>query len=409
MSEHAPMPAGRRGQTLVLVGIIALAFNLRPAAVSVGPVLADIRADLGMSSTQAGILTTLPVLAFALFGALAPRIAHVVGLHRTSFLALLSMVLGLAARSRVSQVWLFLALTVLSLAGAATANVLMPSLVKLHFPDRIGPLSSIYTTALSVGLFLSASLTVPISDALGSWRWGLASWAVVAALAAVPWVALVARDQSLATGRRTVSLGQVARTPLGWWMAMCFGLQSLQAYAVFGWFAQVYRDAGFSPTTAGLLLGTVTGVSIPVSFWVPTYAAKLRNQTWLFMALLAADAIGYAGLVVAPHAGAWVWAALVGAGTGVFPLVLTLIGLRSRTEGGTAALSGFTQSVGYLVSAVGPFGMGYLYGRTGGWSVPLLSLLALLGPLALTCVFVSRTSFVEDQIAKRSRALAHRQ
>jgi CP family cyanate transporter-like MFS transporter len=392
-------PANRANRLLLVVGVVVLAFNLRPAAVSVGPVLHDISNGLGMTPTAAGVLTSLPVLAFAVFGALAPRIARTVGVHRTSFMALVSVVVGLTLRSLIDSVPLFLLLSVVALAGMATANVLLPSLIKLHFPDRIGLLTSVYTTALAVGLTMASILTVPLSSAFGSWRWGLLAWGVTAAIAAVPWLGLLRNDQALQERPRTVTLGAVARTRLGWAMALCFGLQSLQAYAVFGWFAQLYRDAGFSSTTAGLLLGMITGISIPVAFVAPGLAARMANQTWLFLGLLATYAAGYVGLLVAPAAGAWLWAALVGTGTGVFPVVLTLIGLRARTDGGTAALSGFTQSVGYLVSAVGPFGMGYLYEHTGSWTVPLVCLLVLLVPLAAVAVDVSRPQHIEDMLA----------
>jgi len=181
-------------------------------------------------------------------------------------------------------------------------------------------------------------------------------------------------------------------------MALFFGLQSLQAYSVFGWFAQVYRDAGFSPATAGLLLGVVTAMSIPLSFWLPAWAARMENQTWLIAALVLCYPVGYIGLILAPVGGAWLWAILVGVAAAVFPIALMLIGLRSRTSAGTAALSGFTQSVGYLIAAVGPFGVGLLYGATGGWTIPLSVLTLLVVPQLVTGLLIARPSYVEDQL-----------
>jgi CP family cyanate transporter-like MFS transporter len=368
---------------LVLVGIVVLAFNLRPAAVSVGPVLDEITNALGMTGATAGLLTTLPVLAFAGFGALAPQLAHRIGVHRVTLISLMAVVVGLGVRARTDQTWLFLLMSFAALAGMATANVLLPSLVRLHFPNRIGLVTSLYTTALAIGLTFASVFTVPISEQLGSWRWGLLAWAATALVAALPWLGLVRHDRALAATPHTVRLRDVARTRLGWAMAMFFGLQSLQAYSIFGWFAQVYRDAGFSPSTAGLLLGVITAMSIPLSFLIPSLAARLHDQTWLIVALAACYPVGYVGLILAPTGGAWAWAVLVGAGASIFPLVLTLIGLRARTSEGTAALSGFTQSVGYLVAAVGPFGMGVLYDATGGWTLPLSVLSVLvLGQLA---------------------------
>jgi CP family cyanate transporter-like MFS transporter len=393
----------RAERVLVVVGIVVLAFNLRPAAVSVGPVLDEITTGLRMSPTTAGVLTTLPVLAFAGFGAVAPWLARVTGLHRVTLISLLAVVGGLGLRSRIDNVPVFLLLSLLALAGMATANVLLPSLVKLHFPDRVGLLTSVYTTSLAVGLTLASVLTVPLSDAFGSWRWGLFAWAVTAAVAALPWFGLLRHDTAPESESRSISLAAVARTRLGWGMALFFGFQSLQAYSVFGWFAQVYRDAGFSAGTAGLLLGAITAMSIPLSFWLPAWAARMENQTRLIVGLIACYPVGYVGLIVAPVAGAWLWAVLVGVAASVFPVVLTLIGLRARTSEGTAALSGFTQSVGYLVAALGPFGMGFLYDLTGGWNVPLTALIVLVVPQLIAALTVARPSYIEDAIGVTRR------
>jgi CP family cyanate transporter-like MFS transporter len=394
-------PDTRAQRVLVVVGIVVLAFNLRPAAVSVGPVLDEITNGLGMSSTTAGVLTTLPVLSFAAFGALAPWLARVLGLHRITLVALVSVVVGLVLRSQTANVPLFLLLSLLALAGMATTNVLLPSLVKLHFPDRVGLMTSIYTTSLAIGLTLSSVLTVPLSEHFGSWRWGLFAWAATALVAALPWIGLVRHDRAPDVAARGISLGAVARTRLGWGMALFFGFQSLQAYSVFGWFAQVYRDAGFSPGTAGLLLGVITAMSIPLSFWLPSWAARMEHQTWLIVGLVACYPVGYVGLIVAPVAGAWLWAVLVGVAASVFPVVLTLIGLRARTSEGTAALSGFTQSVGYLIAAIGPFGMGLAYDLTDGWTVPLIGLIVLVIPQLVAGLVVARPSYIEDAIGVR--------
>jgi CP family cyanate transporter-like MFS transporter len=388
----------RAARILVAVGIVVLAFNLRPAAVSVGPVLDEMRDALDMSPTMAGVLTTLPVLAFASFGAAAPVLARLVGIHRVTLIALGAVVLGLSLRARTDSVAVLLAFSLVALGGMATANVLLPSLIKLHFPRRIGLMTSLYTTSLAIGLTSASVLTVPVSDELGSWRWGLGIWALTALVAAVPWFGLLRHDSSPEEAPHTITLHAVGRTRLGWAMAALFGLQSLQAYAIFGWFAQVYRDAGFSAGTAGLLLGVVTGVSIPLSFWLPSLAARLHDQTVLLTVLVACYPVGYLGLILAPVQGAWLWAVIIGAGTSVFPVVLTLIGLRSRTPAGTAALSGFTQSVGYLIAAIGPFGVGLLYDVTGGWTVPLSALIVLTVPQLAAGLTVARPCHIEDQL-----------
>jgi CP family cyanate transporter-like MFS transporter len=387
-----------RRTALVLTGLVLLSFNLRPAAVSVGPVLEEVRSGLGMSGPEAGLLTSLPVLAFAVFGAVAPAFARMVGLHRAAAVSLLAVVVGLGGRAAADRDATFLVLSALALAGMATVNVLIPSLVKLHFPDRIGEATAIYTTALAVGLTSAFLLTVPISDAFDSWRGGLGAWAVTGLLAFLPWLALVAHDRNLERDARSITFGAVARTRIGWAMALLFGLQSLQAYSIFGWFAQLWRDSGYDAGRAGLLVGIIAGVSIPLSLWLPAVCARRDSQVGLLVAVIGCYVIGYALLLLDAHALAIPAALLVGVGCCVFPVVLTLIGLRAHTSDGTAALSGFTQSLGYLMAALGPFLIGTIYDATGGWTAPLWLLLVLVLPLIAVGAYVGRPAYLEDQL-----------
>ena len=397
-----PAPTARpRTAALALVGMLLLSLNLRPAAVSVGPVLAEVRDGLGMSATATALLTSLPVLAFAGFGALAPALARWVGVHRVTFLALVAVVAGLGGRAVVQDSPEFLALSMLALAGMAMANVLLPSLVKLHFPDRVGAVTALYTTFLAIGLTGAITLTVPISDAYGGWRVGLGVWAGVALVALLPWLGLLAHDRHLDAPSHTVRYTDVARTRLGLAMAGFFGLQSLQAYAIFGWFAQLWRDHGFSASQAGALVGVVAAVSIPLSLWAPAAVARRHDQRVLLLGIMACYPVGYLGLILAPHRLALLWAVLVGVGAVTFPIVLTLIGLRSRTPQGTAALSGLTQSLGYLLAAVGPFGVGTIYDATGGWTWPLVLLTALMVPQIALGLYVARPAYIEDQLPAR--------
>ena len=396
----------RRTSLLVLVGLVLVALNLRPAAVSIGPVLAEVRAGLGMSALSAGLLTSLPVLAFAVFGAVAPALARIIGVHRVTLGALLAVAGGLGARAVVQGEAAFLVLSMLALAGMALANVLLPSLVKLHFPDRIGLVTALYTTALAIGITAALTLTVPIAQTFGGWRVGLGTWAVVALLATIPWLGLVAHDRHPPTRAHTIRFGDVIRTRLGLAMAVFFGLQSMQAYAAFGWFAQLWRDNGYTAGQAGALVGLLAAVSIPLSLWAPAAAARREDQRVLLTGIMLCYPVGYVGLLVAPHDLAIVWAVLVGIGAVCFPIVLTLIGLRARTPEGTAALSGTTQSLGYLLAVVGPFGVGLLYDWSGGWTWPLALLMSLMVPQIAVGLYVARPAYLEDQLASRAAARA---
>jgi len=294
----------------------------------------------------------------------------------------------------------------LALAGMAMANVLLPSLVRLHFPDRIGRVTGLYTTALSVGLTAAIVLTVPVADVLGGWRWGLGIWAVVALVAAVPWLGLLRRDVRTdprpggEESEREIRFVDIARTRLGWAMVLFFGLQSLQAYAVFGWFATLWRDAGFSAAQAGGLVGVVAAMSIPLSLWAPPMVARPGDQRWVLYLVVGCYPVAYLGLIASPHRLALLWAMILGVALATFPIILVLIGLRTRSPGGTAALSGFTQSLGYLTAAVGPFGVGTLHEVSGGWTVPLLVLTGLSLPLLAVAWYVGQPTTIEDQLRR---------
>lgn len=392
----------RRGGWLFLLGLVLLSLNLRPAAVSVGPVLAEVRAGLAMSAAEASLLTTLPVLAFAVFGALAPRAAASVGLHRVTLAALVAVVVGLAGRAVTGSDLVFLALSLLAVAGMAMANVLMPSLVKRHAPERIGAVTAVYSTALAIGLTSALLLTVPLSEALGGWRGGLGAWAVLAGLAVLPWLVLARHDRVAPTLGGPITVGQVARTRLGLAMAAFFGVQSLHAYVMFGWFAQLWRDAGYSPAAAGALVGLLAGVSIPLSWLLPPLLARSQHQRRVLLPVIACYPVAYVGLLVAPAGPAVLWALLAGIGACTFPLILTLIGLRARTAEGTAALSAFTQSAGYLLAAAGPFVVGLLYDATGEWTIPLILLLVLVVPMLGLATWLSRPLLLEDELEQHA-------
>jgi CP family cyanate transporter-like MFS transporter len=388
---------------LLVLAIVLTAVNLRTAVTSVGPVLDELENGLGLGSGLAGVLTTLPVLAFAALGAVTPSIAGWLGERRTLALSLLLMAAGLAVRAVAGSVTLFLGMSVLALVGGAMGNVLLPTLVKRHFPDRIGPMTAVYTTALAVGTTAAAGLTVPVArlDGTDGWRLGLGVWALLAAVAVLPWLGLLRGEVRRGTPHGDHRATALLRSRVAWALAVYFGSQSLQAYVAFGWFAQLYRDAGLSAQRAGLLVAFLAALSIPVSMVMPAWAARMRSQRPLIVLLVVLYLVAYVGLLVAPSTAPWLWAALAGLASAAFPLALTLIGLRTRTPATTAALSAFAQSVGYLLAGAGPLLVGVLYGATGGWRWPFVLLFAALVAMLVAGWVVGRERYVEDDLARR--------
>ncbi len=376
---------------------------MRVAVLSVGAVLDDLEHGLHASSGIAGIITTLPVIAFCGIGILGPRLAHRFGEHRLLAAALLAATIGLTLRAVAGDVWLFALLSLLALTGGAIANVLMPAVVKRHFPQQIGRLTAVYTTSLAVGATAAAGLTVPISELDGgSWRFGIGSWALLTALAVLPWLPTLAGDRpDHEVQARRVPFSWLFRSKLAWALALMFGTQSMQAYIAFGWFTNFFRHNQLNATTAGLLVAFYSALSIPISMVIPALA--VRGQRAMVGGLAVAAIAAYLGMLIAPVGGAWVWMLLGGIGSGMFPLALTMIGLRSRDVATTATLSAFAQGVGYLVAGTGPLLVGLLLDLTDSWTWPLLLLLAAAVLSGGFGWYAARPVHVEDDFPALSK------
>ncbi|MGW2639706.1 CynX/NimT family MFS transporter [Streptomyces sp. NPDC001348] len=398
---------------LVVAGIVLSALNLRPAITSLGALLKEVRDGLGMSGSVAGLLTSVPPLCFAVFGATAPRLARRFGPAAVVCAGMVAIAGGLLIRPYAGSIGGFLAGSALALMGIAVSNVLMPVIVKRWFPDRVGAMTGLYSMALAAGTSVAAAVTVPVTDALGGgWRSGLAVWAALAAAAVLPWLPLM-RDRGPAPADRQPARqpGQerqerqepalrITRSRTAWALAVFFGLQATAAYITMGWMAQIFRDAGVAAGTAGLLLALTMVMGVPLAFVIPRLATRLPQQGPIVLALGACGLAGYAGLYLAPAGGAWVWAVLLGIANCAFPLALTMVGMRARTGAGVAQLSAFAQSTGYLISIPGPLLVGVLYQSSGGWGLPIALMAALLLPQMAVGVLAGRDRTVEDEAAR---------
>jgi CP family cyanate transporter-like MFS transporter len=157
-----------------------------------------------------------------------------------------------------------------------------------------------------------------------------------------------------------------------------------------GWLPEIYRDAGLSAQTAGLLFAVTSFLAVPLSFLLSAYAGRLRSQSAIAAVLGAFGIAGYAGLWAAPAGAPWVWAVCLGVGNCAFPLVLTMIALRGRTPATVARLSAFAQSIGYVIAIPGPILVGFLHDRTGGWRVPLALMVLLMIPQIIAGMIAGR-------------------
>ncbi|MFC3735602.1 CynX/NimT family MFS transporter [Paractinoplanes deccanensis] len=381
-----------KGRLAALAALLLAAVNLRLAVTSVGPVLSEIRDGLGMSSTVAGLLTSVPAVCFASVGFLAPRLARRFGPARVILAGMVVLAAGLAVRPYAPGTALFLLLSLVALAGIAVVNVLLPSVVKEYFPDRVGTMTGLYTVSLNIGATVAAATTVPLTvNVFGDdWRLGLACWAAVAVLAVPAWLPLARQPFTRGPEIHTAEAVRVSRHPVAWALAVYFGMQSTSAYVIIGWLPQIYRDAGIPAEEAGVYFAVTSFLGVPLGFLLSAVAGRVRSQSWIAVVLGLFGIAGYGGLWWSPATMPLLWAILLGVVNTAFPLVLTMIALRGRTPATVVRLSAFAQSVGYLFAIPGPILVGVLHDHTDGWRVPLTFVLLLMIPQIIGGFFAGR-------------------
>nr|OOW63194.1 MFS transporter [Xanthomonas campestris pv. centellae] len=397
-----------RGRGLVLSAILLSAFNLRTAVTSLTPLLERIADEYAFGAPTMGALGMLPTAAFALTGVATPALLRRFGLLRVALLSMALATLGLVLRPLLPGTAGLLVGSLVALAGMGMGNVVLPPLVKRYFGDRVGRVSTLYITVLQVGTLLPALLAVPVADALG-WRSSMVVWVLPALLASAAWALVHASHRRIrATGPAPVTPtpeaeGRVARTVLGWSMAVTFGMTSLVTYSMFTWLPTLLREAGASPAFGGTMVALFAALGMVGALTMPALAVRMRNPFPIVLLCAACHLVAFAGLWWAPLAAPVLWVTLLGLGPSTFPLALVLVNQRSRTAAGSAALSGFSQGVGYAVSCLGPFLFGWLHAHSGGWTSPFVFLvICLLVQLAAAWV-VCRPQLLEDAWAPPAR------
>jgi MFS transporter, CP family, cyanate transporter len=410
------------GRALLLAGILVIAITLRAPLTVVGPLLGTISRHFGFSGTEAGLLNTLPLLAFAVFSPLAPRLSRRAGTERALMLAVIVLAAGVVLRSAPWEAALFSGTLALG-AAIAMANTLLPALVKQHFPGRQGAMTGLYVATMGFGATVAAGVAVPLAGAVpGGWQTALGCWAGLAVPAAVLWIPQLRRgpgpgrsrqgpggsgrttggppagatpDPGVAPGAdRGAGMAMPWRSPLAWQVTAFMGLQSLGFYVMIGWLPSLLSSHGVSAHAAGWILSLYQLVNLLVSLTMPLFIDRMAGQRAVACGAGLCCAAGYLGLILAPGA-AVLWVIVAGAGTGAcFVLALSFMALRAQGPGQTAGLSAMAQSVGYLVAAGGPVAFGFLRDASGTWTPSLLMLLATAVVLAAAGLGAGRPAHV---------------
>ncbi|WP_031003217.1 CynX/NimT family MFS transporter [Streptomyces sp. NRRL F-5727] len=374
---------------LLLAGIVLASLNMRVALASVAPLVGEMTGAFGLSSTAGSLITSIPVLFLGLGALVAPWLGRRFGAERTVLAALLLLAGGILLRLLPSVTALYGG-GVLVGTAIALLNVVMPGLIKRDFPDRAAAMTSVYTGAMVAGATVAAAAAVPLEEALGGgWQGSLGSWSLLAVVAAVAWLpqVLIARGRTGHEVRAVPAAGaapvRVWRSALAWQVTLFMGLQSLWSYVLIAWMPTIFTDHGMSRSEAGVVFAFNNLIQIAGAFAVPLLAGRRRSQRPLVALVTTLVAAGYAGLLVAPAEGAWLWSAVLGIGQGgALGLALTLIVLRTKDAPTAARLSGMAQTVGYLMAAAGPLAAGALHQATGSWTLPISLVLGVCAAAA---------------------------
>ena len=402
----SPLRSLWAGRTLALVGIILVAATLRTAVAALSPIVSEISTDIPLSATAIGVLGMLPPVCFALFGIFTPVYTRRLGLENVLMLALTAMLIGHLTRGLAGSLTVLLIGSVVTFAGLGVGNVLLPPLVKKYFPDRIGLVTSLYVTTLALSTLFPPLIAVPVADAAG-WRVSLGLWLLPVVFALVPWLTMFVRHRvqvapgSVVDEVEPALVGRVWRSSIAWALAVVFAASALNAYAMFAWLPQLLIDtAGVTPAQAGTLLSVYAAMGIPCALLIPWLTARMKNVAVLVYLGVAVFLIGDLGLLLAPATLTWLWVIMAGLGPLLFPLVLVLINLRTRSHAGSVALSGFVQSVGYTIGALGPLSVALLHEMTGSWTAPLIFLICTALAITVAGAVIARPHLLEDDLER---------
>nr|WP_120491643.1 MFS transporter [Corynebacterium lactis] len=412
------------GGALAVIAVIVAALNLRPGVSSVGPVLDSVLSAMGASPSLGGVLTAIPGLAFFLVGLVAVAAAKRMGLTGALVAGAIMLLVGLAARPWVSNIWLFLLFTLIAVAGIALANVLLPAWIKVHGGSNVVTLMVIYSSVLALGGGLGPATALVFHDGAGAttqasasggvamWQYALVAWAVVALVQVVLWAPLwpkLGHDYPAAPPSGELDV-PVWKSPTAIALVVFFGLQSMNAYILMGWLPKILVDSGVSASLATWASMVVQGLGIVGGLVMPPLIARTKRLSVIAAGLALIFAVGYLLMIALYYGGAeampgWfslLVALLLGIGSFCFPMAIALIPARTANHVLTARLSGFVQPVGYLLSAVGPFLVGVAAGALHNWGPILWVLFATTLVLAVMGVIVGRDTMIDHELAERS-------
>lgn len=382
---------------LISIGIFLVALNLRPALTSIGPIMGIIRDEIGFANWNVALLTSLPLVAFAIMSITSSYLAQKYSNEKILIFGLMILSTGIIFRSSTIMFLLFLGTLFIGI-GIAVCNVLLPGIIKDKFPDKLSVMTGLYSSIMGISATVASAISVPIAKNMGlGWRNALLIWAAPAIFASFYWLVLIRRkSMNHIKERLTEKQKDLLKSPFAWFIAFFMGCHSLLFYITISWFPEILIDFGANKTIAGFLLSYLQLVGIVSSLLIPLIAGKLKSQVGLVISLNILLIIGVIYLLLYHNDISYIISTtLIGFSlSGNFTIALLLLSIRTKNTKQATLLSGMAQSTGYALAALGPIAVGFIYDITRDWTIPIFSLILLAICSSLLGLKIGQNKFV---------------
>nr|WP_245202340.1 MFS transporter [Jeotgalicoccus pinnipedialis] len=394
-----------RDNWVQVLAIILVASILRAAITSVGPIVDLIKNDLLISNTIAGLLTTIPLLLFGIVSPFVPRIVNSIGIEWTVFYGLIIILVGILVRT-MGGIELFLLGTALLGIGIAVGNVTIPGLVKLKFPLQVGLVTGLYGSTMNGMAGVGGGLSVPLStmSPLG-YKLSLSIWGVLVVVAILFWMTELnnkmntTNENNDTLSEPNIKMKALVKSRMVWSIAMLFAMQSMVFYCIVAWLPSLLVERGLTPDQAGYYFMFSQFLQIPIAFFFPQFVAKVKEQTIPMFIILGCFILGFSMLFIENKTALLFGVLISGAGIGAaFSACMTFFSVKARTYNGSIALSGFSQSIGYILAAIGPLFMGFVFDLTESWNFNNFIFLIMGVLLCIFGLFAAKDQYIEDTL-----------
>lgn len=369
---------------LLIIGILLIATNLRAPFTSMSPLLNIIREYYKLTATQAGILQTIPLLAFAVLSPFAAGLAHKVSIEKALFFSLLTIAAGVYMRSFAGIGGLYAGTLMLG-SGIAIGNVLLPSILKRDLPHKAASLTGFYALMMGLAAALGSAIVIPVMESLHTtWQNTLLFTLVFPLVSLIVWIPQLTTHKNInldhQCSEQTQYKSNIWRSWLAWQVSLYFGINAFIYYIVVAWLPSILQSFGFSVAEAGSLHAVLQLSTAVPGIFIGPVLIRLRDQKVLSVVFALLGTFGLVGLLTKPSL-ATAWIVLIGISTGAGVILgLAFISLRARNSNQAASLSGMAQCLGYMLAAFGPPLAGLIHDKADSWTLPVISC------ACLTCV-----------------------